>query len=79
VVANVLERRLEEPVSLPLVFAALAVVIPCEGAGLTALREVRVHSTVLGRAQSQLLPLTPAPAVRCSRVAGEAGPRPQQA
>ena len=29
--------------------------------------EVRVHYTVLGRAQSQLLPLTPAPAVRCSR------------
>ena len=40
--------------------------VPCERAGLTALREVRVHYTVLGRPQSQLLPLTPAPAVRCS-------------
>ena len=39
--------------------------VPCTGAGLTALREVRVHYTVLGRAESQLLPLTPAPAVRC--------------
>jgi hypothetical protein len=39
--------------------------VPCEGAGLTALREVRIRYTVLGRAQSQLLPLTPAPAVRC--------------
>lgn len=42
-------------------------VVPCEGVGLTALREVRVHYTVLGRAQSQLLLLTPPPAVRCSR------------
>ena len=41
--------------------------VPCEGAGLTALREVRVHYTVLGRQQSQLVPLTPAPAVRCGR------------
>jgi hypothetical protein len=39
--------------------------VPCEGAGLTALRAVRVHYTVLGRPESQLLPLTPAPAVRC--------------
>ena len=38
----------------------------CAGRGLSVLRGVRVHYRVFGRAESQLLPLTPAPAVRCA-------------
>jgi hypothetical protein len=38
----------------------------CSGDRLSVLRDVRVHYRVFGRAESQLLPLTPAPAVRCS-------------
>ncbi|HXV58415.1 MAG TPA: hypothetical protein VD704_11150 [Gaiellaceae bacterium] len=37
----------------------------CEGPGTSILRSVRVHYLVLGRAESQLLTLTPAPARRC--------------
>ncbi len=40
----------------------------CEGAGLSVLRDVRVHYRVLGRSESQRVALEPAPAVRCSEL-----------